>query len=262
MVFSLCQYRFAFRALESVYFPPGKAGNVIRGALGGITSGPGRRARGPSGLREPPRPFVLRASHLDGKCFQRGATFWFDAHVFDLRSPVGTALESAFAALAETGLGPRRGRVELIHPVTSTAIQVDLAASAEKRDRITILFRTPTSLKGNSSRDTIPFGILMARIRDRLSTLRSSYAEGPLPIDFAAFAARAGLVRTVRCDLEYRDISRQSSRTGETHGIGGLTGTAEYEGDTGEFVPWLRAAFWTGVGRYTVWGNGVIEIAG
>ena len=33
---------------------------------------------------------------------------------------------------------------------------------------------------------------------------------------------------------------------------------AEYQGDTGEFLPILEAARWTGVGRHCVWGNGEI----
>jgi len=34
LTFELFAFRLKFRALESLYFPPGKAGNVIRGALG------------------------------------------------------------------------------------------------------------------------------------------------------------------------------------------------------------------------------------
>ena len=84
--------------------------------------------------------------------------------------------------------------------------------------------------------------------------------DGHLPVDFKAQSGRADLVRTVNCDLQYRDVSRRSSRTGAVPGIGGVTGTAEYEGDLAEFIPCLRAARWTGVGRHTVWGNGVMEV--
>jgi hypothetical protein len=56
------------------------------------------------------------------------------------------------------------------------------------------------------------------------------------------------------------DIRRRSSRTGQTHGIGGFTGFAEYEGDLAEFLPWLEAAQWTGVGRQSVWGKGEIRL--
>ena len=44
------------------------------------------------------------------------------------------------------------------------------------------------------------------------------------------------------------------------HSIGGFVGEAEYEGDLAEFVPYLRVAKWTGVGRQTVWGKGEVEV--
>jgi len=36
-------------------------------------------------------------------------------------------------------------------------------------------------------------------------------------------------------------------------------GFAEYEGDLTEFIPYLEAAYWTGVGRHSTWGNGQIR---
>jgi hypothetical protein len=44
------------------------------------------------------------------------------------------------------------------------------------------------------------------------------------------------------------------------HPLGGFTGSAEYEGDLAEFLPWLRAARWVGVGRQTVWGKGDVRV--
>jgi len=44
------------------------------------------------------------------------------------------------------------------------------------------------------------------------------------------------------------------------HSLGGFTGEAEYEGDLAEFLPWLRAARWVGVGRQTVWGKGELRV--
>jgi hypothetical protein len=257
LIFRLRAHRFQFRAIESVYFPPGKAGNVLRGALGTIPTD--FQVNRPSGLAEPPKPFVLRASHLDGRRFGPGETFSFDVNIFDLRAPVLEGIEESFSRLASTGLGPRRGRVELLQPAVTTPVEVDLLAS-ETCWHVAVLFRTPTELKGTPSHAEVPFGVLFARIRDRIGTLRSLYGEGPLQVDFKALSDRADLVRTVGCDLQYREISRRSSRTGAVHGIGGFMGTAEYEGDLAEFIPWLRAAWWTGAGRYTVWGNGVIEV--
>ena len=251
-----------------MFFPQGKAGNVLRGALGQVLDvrlpkpGETQLANRPSGLEEPPRPFVLRAAHLDGRRFAPGEIFSFDVHIFEMRDSTPELFEGAFAELARTGLGPRRGRVDLIRPVVTTPVSLNLNGGTEETKRITIEFRTPTELKGNRSRDSLPFGVLFARIRDRISTLRGLYGEGPLPISFKTLSNRADLVREVKSDLRYQDVSRRSSRTGAVHAIGGLTGTVEYEGELAEFLPWLRAAWWTGVGRHTVWGNGVIEFRG
>ena len=42
--------------------------------------------------------------------------------------------------------------------------------------------------------------------------------------------------------------------------MGGFNGFAEYEGQLAEFLPWLRAARWVGVGRQTVWGKGDMRV--
>lgn len=169
-------------------------------------------------------------------------------------------LTDAFEELSQRGIGPRRGLVEPLAEVRSTGVSVDLARGPEVSG-CSVWFRTPTEIKGNPARDEMPFGVLFARTRDRLSTLRGLYGEGPLDIDFRAQSERASLVRTVRCELRYNNVRRRSSRTGAEHGIGGVTGSADYEGELAEFLPYLRAAWWTGVGRHTVWGNGAIEVA-
>src|SRR5258707_471919 len=88
------------------------------------------------------------------------------------------------------------------------------------------------------------FGVLAAKIRDRLSTLRECYDDGPLAIDFREFGERAARVRMTRCEIGRVEVARRSSRTGQTHPIGGFVGEAEYEGELAEFVPYLNAAKW------------------
>jgi CRISPR/Cas system endoribonuclease Cas6 (RAMP superfamily) len=63
-----------------------------------------------------------------------------------------------------------------------------------------------------------------------------------------------------RCDLTWEQVKRRSGRTGQVHSIGGFTGEADYEGELAEFLPWLRAARWVGVGRQTVWGKGDVRV--
>jgi hypothetical protein len=242
---------------------------VLRGAFGKLLWGSEDFARffaprqegGPSGLADPPRPFVFRAAHLDGCGFEAGEEFFFDAHVFDVRAPLGEALKRACADLAPIGFGTRRGRVEFL-PDDIPPVVHDVELSPEAASEVTVMFRTPMDLKGNRlvlSQSEIPFGTLFARIRDRIGTLSNLYGEGPLGIDYKSTGVRADLIQTVKCELEYRDISRLSGRTGDVHSIGGFTGMAQYRGELSEFMPYLRAAWWTGAGRHTVWGNGVID---
>ena len=101
------------------------------------------------------------------------------------------------------------------------------------------------------------FGVLAARIRDRISTLRALYDDGPLTIDFREFGERAARIHMTRCDIQHIDTSRRSRRTGQTHSLGGFVGEAEYQGNLGEFLPYLRAARGIGVGRQTASGGKV-----
>jgi hypothetical protein len=305
--FSLYPLRFHFRAIDSLFFPEGKSGNVVRGAFGNtfrrlVCRPDCRDARtcehrltcpyawvferslpnDPSGMADPPRPFVFRAAHLDGKRLAPGERFFFDVNLFDLQGPLIAYFVASFAQLAHEGLGPRRGRAvlegvmrerpvperlvfdgpsrRLYEPVEPWA--VDLTPHATPVERLRIQFETPTEIKaGNQLAARPEFATLFARVRDRLSALRSLYGEGALPIDFRAMGERAAAVRLSRCDLRHVSMERRSVRTGQVHPLGGFVGSAEYEGDLAEFVPFLRAAEWTGVGRQTVWGKGAIRVA-
>ena len=270
MTFELIRLRFHFRAAGSLYFPPGKAGNTLRGAFGMLLRETAvaqdyarifapKAATGPSGLSDPPRPFVIRATHLDGQTIPPGAPFHFDVHLFDLTGDLRPLLVAAFARLATEGLGPGRSRAELIS-IEQENIAIDLDGPSEHAARIRVQFVTPTELKSRDRQgaDRPEFPILFARLRDRISTLRAFYGPGPLDIDFRGMGERAASVRLSRCDLTWHEIERRSSRTGQTHPLGGFTGTTEYDGDLGEFLPYLRAGKWTGVGRQTVWGKGEI----
>jgi len=264
--FRLIRYRFHFRAEGRVRFPPGQGTNVIRGAFGWLlreSASPVDYARlfepraegGPSGLADPPRPFVLRAAHLDGGSFEAGEEFSFDVHAFDVRNPTLELFRAAFEAVADKGLGPERGRA-LVERVEEEAMTLTLDAGTAA-ERVMVRFVTPTELKGGGAE----FAVLFARVRDRLSTLRALYGDGPLEIDFRGMGERAREVRLVRSELEWERRVRRSSRTGQVHPIGGFTGSAEYAGVLGEFVPWLEAARWVGVGRQTVWGKGEIHVS-
>ncbi len=206
---------------------------------------------GPSGLADPPRAFILRASHLNGCAFAPGDAFHIDVHTFDPEGDTAVEIARAFSSVPRAGF-------ELENVVVRGDFSIDLASPQPSR-WLAVRFVTATELKGANPGDPAAFPVLFARIRDRVSTLRRLYGAGPVEADFRGMGERARNILTVRTNLTERRVFRRSSRTGEVHGIGGFEGSVEYAGDLAEFAPWLRAACWTGVGRHTVWGNGEIE---
>ncbi len=312
MDFKFYPLRFEFTARQSLFFPPGKASNILRGALGVIfrsiacvpecrQSGDARTCEirhscpyakifapvadgpGPSGFADPPRPFVFRARHLDGHTIRPGRPFYFDLNVFSLEPGTLAYFVLTFAALAREGLGPNRGKAELqcvrrlaagglpeqviyssagqmvaglVEPVT---LSLDPDAAASRKIRIEFL--SPTELKHDQKIVERPeFPVLFGRIRDRICTLSALYGEGPVEMDYQAIGARAALIKMTNCQMSRQESGRRSTRTGQVHSIGGFAGAADYEGDLAEFLPWLEAARYTGVGRQAVWGKGELFV--
>lgn len=264
MTFEGCRLRVQFRTLDPLRFPPGKAGNTLRGALGfAAETGLFRptRSEGPSGLADPPRRFVFRAHHLDGLALAAGHRFHCELHLFYPAPGDAAEFRRIFEQLAHSGLGPHRARLILERLDFSTPMVFALAPEDASVPRVTLRFLTPTEIKSEGTIAERPdFPILIARIRDRLSTLRALYGPGPLEIDFKALADEAASVQLVSCELNQAALDRHSSRTGQTHPLGGFRGKAVYEGRLAPFLPWLRAGEFTGVGRHTVWGNGAFEV--
>lgn len=267
--FDFFKLRFHVLARQAIEFPP-VAANVLRGGFGAIfkkhacvpecvdsKTCPRRgdcayarffapeSANGPSGLRDLPRPFVFRASHLNRIKIVSGGTFYFDVNLFEIRE---NSVDLIAHALAE-----RFGAIERVEG--REPVRLPLAPDVEMARAIRVRFLTPTELKGA---DRPEFGALFARIRDRISTLRALYGEGPLEIDFKAMGERAWRVSMTRCEIREVYARRTSRSTGQRHSLGGFIGEAEYAGDLGEFLPYLEIARWTGVGRQTVWGKGEI----
>jgi hypothetical protein len=267
-LFPLC---FHFVASEAIHFPPGTSGNTLRGTFGKslkklACAKECRDARtcarrdtcayarffepgapdGPSGLHDRPRPFVFRTSILDGISVAKGDRFHFGLNLFETREPVIDLFTRALAGFSPRAVLERTDGTDLL--------RLPLEAPREA-NRIRVRFVTPTELKGVEQPE---FGPLMTRIRDRISTLRALYGEGPLEIDFKSMGERAALIKMTGCSLQRVDRERVSWRTGQKHSLGGFVGVAEYAGGLTEFLPYLEIAHWTGVGRQTVWGKGEI----
>jgi len=240
--FDLYPLRFRFQTSKLRDF----SANNLRGAFGSALkkTDPDAYARffapkrgddaGPSGLTDPPRPFVFRML----------GPLEVGLNLFLTREP---AVELFTRVMGELGTLSSVSGTERRH--------LPLSGSAGPVRRIRIHFLTPTEIKGSEQPE---FGVLLARIRDRVSTLRELYGDGALAIDFKGFGERASRVPMTRCELIPVTAARTSRGTGQSHSLGGFTGLAEYDGDLAEFLPYLEIARWTGVGRQTVWGKGEI----
>jgi hypothetical protein len=227
---------------------------------------------------------VIRAAALNGRSFVAGELFHVDVHIFDLAEPVLEYLLLVFLQLASDGIGAGRGRVALDSVYTLTAarkpgvclyrngqcllpetraIELPLLPDDDAPINGAILrFVTPTEVKsGGEVLRSAPFPAVFARARDRVATLASLYTDPlGLDIDFHSMAQRAASVELVSSDLRWVETRRRSSRTGQVHPLGGFVGEARYAGPMAEFLPILRAAYWTGIGRQTVWGKGVVDV--
>jgi len=155
LTFEFYRFRFQFRSAGTLYFPPHKSGNIVRGAFGTIfrklvcmpdcrdakrcdvrTTCPyacvfepqAVHREGPSGFADWPRSFVFRAAHLDGQTIRIGEDFHFDVHIFDANDPSLQYFVLAFAQLARGGIGPGRGLAEL-----AAVDQLDLAGATVER---------------------------------------------------------------------------------------------------------------------------------
>jgi hypothetical protein len=250
--FDLFAVRLHFEAGRPVTFPEGATANLFRGQFGKVLHQrhpelyerwfkPVRETGVPSGLHDPPRPFVFRVRHLESAPLERGQRFHVGINLFETYVPeIGEAIEEVVGE-----------RLIAIEGLEMLRLPLESAAQAS---RVKVHFLTPTELKPANEPE---FGRLFARVRDRIATLRSLYGAGPLNIDFRAIGERAGLVRTASWKIAYRKVTRT---TGSRHPLGGFTGVAEYEGDLAEFIPYLEIAAYTGVGRQTVWGKGEIAV--
>jgi hypothetical protein len=217
MHFGVRSIKFPFVARKPVYFPPGKAGNVLRGSFGFALDGTAfapEALSGPSGFRDPPRPFVFRVAGLRGPMEQ----FDVGLNLFDVE--LTAAVIAAMAEVARVGLGPTRRTFELRSDPEVLDHEFDLSPLTASVEKVNVRFVTPTELKVAGGMAPKPdFEVLMSRIRDRVSNLRSLYGPGPLEIDFRGFAERAAKVSMLWFEMQQVDIMRHSSRTGRSGGV-------------------------------------------
>jgi len=142
---------------------------------------------------------------------------------------------------------------------------------------VTIRFLTPTLLKTGSGleaggrrvaatevRDRPPFGVIVRRLRDRISSLCAFFGEPWNYPDFAALGRRADAVELIDSNTVWLTRRRQSTRTGMSHELSGFVGSAFYRFPDAQtlatIVPVLKLGEYVHVGKHAPWGNGKILV--
>jgi hypothetical protein len=137
-----------------------------------------------------------------------------------------------------------------------------------------VRFLTPTLLRTGSGVDSSgrripareitgapPFGVLIRRLRDRLSSLCAFFAPEPWQRDdFGDLGRLADEVDLIESHTAWEHRWRRSTRTGRSHELSGFIGTATYRFPTPShltaLLPLLRYGELLHVGKHAVWGNG------
>lgn len=242
-------------------------------------------------LKDPPRPFVIADPHPaapslpSAEPLPLGLTLVGSAAVDLPYFVVG------FRRLGEDGIGPFRVRfqveavtcvdaadmagpvvfergTDVVRPHRLPLRARDLARPGDgAARRVRLRFVTPVDLRsegetaGGAAAEAPSFGALLRRARNRTTALAAFFGEAPIAHDPRAVAELADGVTLVRSEVTRAELVRRSSRTGQRHPIGGVMGSAVYEGEgIGELMPWLRIAEAIGVGKHATFGNGRVAV--
>jgi hypothetical protein len=242
-------------------------------------------------FQQAPRPYVLNPPLTNRQAFHPGDTLSFD---FTLIGPAIEALPYfvyIFDKIGCRGLGPERGKFEII--------KVDILKNAQSRtifdglsrsfnvftpeagpaseasdmqvESITLNFVTPLRLKEKGRLVTwLTFPFFMKRLMERLHLLASFYGKqrgnspanlSPPPMNSLELLPLAKNVTFRDQGLHWYDWGRKSQRQQTTISLGGIKGICTLRGPITPFLPYLRLAEHVNVGQGTSFGLGKITLA-
>ncbi len=245
------------------------------------------------GSDQRPRPYVTRPPTGGARTYAPGETLSFGLALFGSAAALypytvmaARELERAGMGMRLPELGGRRGalrltaieavnpltgeRQPLYTPATGQVAQPGLALDAEAvrayaatlpTERITLRFHTPLRIiEQDRLLKRIALRPLIQRLMRRLDDLSIAYGDGPLRIDFRALLAVAEGVRVAEDRTRWVDVVSVSHRHGRRTPIGGLIGSATFEGDLAPLRELLVWGSLVHVGRNAVKGDGWYSI--
>lgn len=241
-----------------------------------------------------PRPYVIRPPLGGARRFESGDAITFGLGLFGVAATLFPYIVIAAQELERDGLGRRlpelrgrRGRLRLraidaLNPLTSErqtlyrpderqvqtpGLPIDAAAVATYAadlpdDRITLRLHTPLRIiERDRLLKRIALRPLIQRLMRRLDDLSIAYGAGPLGIDFHALLDCAEAIRVVEDQTRWIDVVSSSARQHRRTPIGGLIGSATFEGDLAPLRELLVWGSLVHVGKNAVKGDGWYAIA-
>ncbi|HMQ34001.1 MAG TPA: CRISPR system precrRNA processing endoribonuclease RAMP protein Cas6 [Chloroflexaceae bacterium] len=245
------------------------------------------------GSDQRPRPYVTRPPTGGARTYAPGeplsfglALFGSAAALYPYTVMAASELERAGMGLRLPQLGGRRGalrlaaieainpltgeRQPLYRPATGQVAQPGLALDAAAvrahaatlpGDRVTLHLHTPLRIiEQDRLLRRIALRPLIQRLMRRLDDLSIAYGDGPLGLDFRALLAVAEEVQVAEDRTRWVDVVSVSHRHGRRTPIGGLIGSATFEGDLRPLRELLVWGSLIHVGKNAVKGDGWYSI--
>lgn len=237
-----------------------------------------------------PHPFVIEPPLETKINYQPGETLTFSLIL------VGRAIEYlpyfiyTFEELGRIGIGKGRGKYEL-REVSCDGKQIynsadrqlkhfnpsvsPLIIRGEERgvapdvlrsrttdtDTVSLTFLTPTRIVVNGDLVVdLEFHHLIRSLLRRISTLSYFHYGKRLELDFKGLIEMASKIKVKERNIKWHDWERYSARQDTRMKMGGFIGNISFEGDLGEFMPFIKTGEIIHVGKGTSFGLGKYDI--
>lgn len=235
------------------------------------------------------RPYILEVPTDKQSVYLPGDLLSVDVLLFGKAIHYAPLFVSTFRELGDQGIGKGRKKYRLVHvenrdetkgshrtvyldgenatwhsPIVLTGREIWEGAQnhVQRKGRLAIFFETPLRMKSQGTyTDNLQFSLLIRNILRRMTGLLQFHHDVLPDWNIKNILEKAEQIQLVRQETKWVEYDRYSARQESKMKMGGIVGWALYEGDFGEFLPWLRAAEIVHVGKNTAFDLGRIRIS-